>query len=85
MITCDEIIDVEAKFNDEETKTCLTNFSEGKATCKIQHFYILLAFLLITTALLIPASIYCYLRKYWAKHLLSFQITNNKPKKVMYQ
>ena len=49
---------------DEETKTILTNFYEKKATCKVQHFYILLAFLLITIALLIAVSIYCYLIKY---------------------
>ena len=39
-ITCNEIIDAEAKLNDEaksndeETKTCPTNFNEKKATCK---------------------------------------------------
>ena len=37
---------------DEETKSILTNFNERKATCKAQNFYILLAFLLITIALL---------------------------------
>ena len=63
-ITCNEIIDAEAKLNNEETKTCPTNFNEGKATCKTQNFCILLAFLLITIALLIPVSIYCYLIKY---------------------
>ena len=56
-ITCDEIIDAEAKLNDEETKTCSINFNEGKATCKTQHFCILLAFLIIIIALLIPVSI----------------------------
>ena len=40
------------------------NFNEKKATCKVQNFYILLAFLLITIALLIAVSIYCYLIKY---------------------
>ena len=46
----------------------------------MQNFYILLAFSLITIALLIAASIYCYLTKYQAKqnHLLPFQFTNNK-------
>ena len=64
-ITCDEIIEsydedaeAEAKSNDEanlyrKTKTILTNFNEKKATCKTQNFYILLAFLSITIALLI--------------------------------
>ena len=38
------------------------------------------AFLLITIALLIAVSIYCYLIKYRAKqkHLLPFQVTNNE-------
>ena len=49
---------------DKEIKTIATNFNEKKATCKIQNFYILLAFLLITIALFIAASIYCYLIKY---------------------
>ena len=39
-----EIIDAEAKSNDEETKTIPTNFNEKNITCKIQNFYILLAF-----------------------------------------
>ena len=46
----DEIIDAEAKSNDQETKTIPTNFNEKNITCKIQSFYILLAFLLITIA-----------------------------------
>ena len=59
-ITYDEIIES----NDEETKAVPTNFNEKKASCKTQIFYILLAFLLITIALLIAVSIYCYLIKY---------------------
>ena len=47
-ITSDEGIDS----YDEETESILTNFNESKATCKAQNFYILLAFLLITIALL---------------------------------
>ena len=45
----------------------------------MQNFYILLAFLLITTALLIAVSIYCYLIKYQIKqkHLFPFHDTNN--------
>ena len=62
MINCDDIIeaDTEAKLNDkakshdEETKT---NFNEQKAACKTQHIYILLAFLLITMALLLIITI----------------------------
>ena len=53
-----------AKSNDEETKT---SFNKKKGTCKTQNFYILVAFLLITIALLIAVSIYCYLIKYRAK------------------
>ena len=42
-ITCDEIIE---SF-DGETKTVQGNFNRKKATCKLQNFYILLAFLSI--------------------------------------
>ena len=48
------------------------NFNDKKAVCKIQNFYILIAFLIITIALLIAVSIYCYLINYQAKHLLPF-------------
>ena len=55
-------------------KTIPTNFNEEKVTCKTQNFYIPLAFLLITIALLIAVSIYCYLIKHRTKqkHLLPF-------------
>ena len=45
-----------------------------------QNFYISLGFLLITTALLIAISIYCYLIKDRSKqkHLSLFNITNDK-------
>ena len=59
-ITCDEIIES----YDEETQIIPTNFNEKKATCKMQNFYILLAFLLITIELLIAVSNHCYLIKY---------------------
>ena len=74
-ITCDEII-VSHK---EETKTISTIFNEDKATWKTQNSYILL-FLLITIVLLIAASIYYHLIKYWAKeeHLLPLLSTNNE-------
>ena len=39
-ITSDEVIE---SYN-EETKTIPTNFNEKNITCKIQNFYILLAF-----------------------------------------
>ena len=53
-IICDEVTDAdaEAKLNDE-TKTIPTNFNEKKTTCTMQNFYISLAFLLVTIALLI--------------------------------
>ena len=44
------------------------NLDEKKVICKTQNFYILLAFLLITVALLIAVSIYCYFMKYRIKH-----------------
>ena len=69
-IICDEVIDVDAKLspkNNDKTNTFLTNFNEKKPTCKTQNLYFLLRFLLITIALLIAVSIYCYLIKYQAK------------------
>ena len=67
---------------DDETKQISTNFNEEKTTCKLQNFYILVAFIIISIALMIAFSIYCYLIKYQAKqkHLLPFQFTNNKLK-----
>ena len=62
-IMCDEVIE---SYN-EESKTIPTNFIEKKAACQTQIFYVLLAYLLITIALLITVSIYCYLIKYRAK------------------
>ena len=72
LIMCDEIIEV--------TKTALTKTVRTKCTSK--HFYILLTFLLITIALLIAVSIYCYLIKYGAKqkHLLTYPDISNKLK-----
>ena len=64
VITCDEIIDVKE-----------TNFNEKNVTSKTQNFYILLGFLFITVTLLIAVSIYCYMIKYRAKHLLPFYDT----------
>ena len=57
VITYEQIIDAKAKSNDEKTKTVPTNFNQKNITCKTQSFYILLAFLLITIALLIGVSI----------------------------
>ena len=52
---------------DKETKPIPKSFNEEKVARKTQNFYILLAILLITMALLLAVSIYCYLNKYWAK------------------
>ena len=41
VIMCDEIMES----YDAETKTVSTSFNEKNVTCKIQKFYILLAFL----------------------------------------
>ena len=62
------------------------NFISKKKISKPKTFYMLLAFLLITIALLIAVSTYCYLIKYKAKqkHLLPFYIRNNKLKEVLY-
>ena len=80
-ITCDEVIE---SYN-KETKTISKKFNEKKATFKTQIFYILIVFLLITIALLIAVSIYCYLIKYRArqKHLLSFHNSNYELKQVL--
>ena len=52
VMMCDEIIEVETKLYVKKRKTNTTNFNEKNSTCKTQNFYILLAFLLVTTALL---------------------------------
>ena len=48
--------------------------------CETKSFYISLAFLLITVALLIAVSIYCYLIKHKVKQkrLLPFYVTKNE-------
>ena len=82
VIMCDEVIES----YDEETKLIPTNSNEKKPTYKMQNFYVLLAFLLITIALLIAVTIYCFLIKYQAKqkHLLPVHNTNNELKEVLY-
>ena len=59
-IICDEVIES----CNEEIKTIPASFGEKSIACKIQKVYILLAFLLITIALLIAVSIYHYLIEY---------------------
>ena len=70
-ITCDKII--------EEIKTVPTKRSST-------IFYILLAFLLNTVALLTAVSIYFCFIKYRAKqkYLLPYHITNKKLKEMLY-
>ena len=64
------------KLYDKETKTIPTN--EKKATCKTQNYNFLLAFVLITKALLIDVSVYSSVIKYQAKqkHLLPFHLAS---------
>ena len=88
-IICDELIDTyaEDKSNDKpRSNDKETNFNKKKATCKTQKFYVLLTFLLIIIVPLIAVSIYCYLIKYRTKqkHLIPFQLTNNKLKEIVY-
>ena len=75
LLIVNEVIDA-----DDETKTIPTTLNKKKVTCKTQNIYALLAFLLITTALLIAVSISCYLMKYRAKqkHLVPFHDTKLK-------
>ena len=75
-IMCDEI----------REETVPTNLNENKASCKTQIFYILLAFLSNTIALLIAVSIYCYMIKCRGKqkHLLPFRFSNNTLKEIIY-
>ena len=82
VITCKEIMESYG----EETKAIPTNFNGKIAIYKTQNFYVLLTFLLITIALLIVVSIYCYLIKYLLKqkHLLPFHDTINEIREVSY-
>ena len=73
-VTYDEVIES----YDGETKTISTNFDEKKGICKMQNFFSLLVFLLITIALLIAVSIYCYLTKYRAKQKIFITISRHK-------
>ena len=74
VIKCDKVIES----YEEEINTIPTNFNEKNVTRKTKSFYVLLAFLLITIALLITVSIYCYLIKYRVKNLVPFHNTSNK-------
>ena len=92
-IICNKVIDVDAKLSlkdskvslkddDDKTKTIPTNFNEKKVTCKRQNFHILLAFLLITIALLIAGSVYCYVIKYRVKQKLLLPLHDTKLKQA---
>ena len=71
---CDETIETKTV----PTKSISTKASLTKSTS--MDFYILLAFLLITIALLIAVSIYCFFIKYQTKQkpLLSCYYTTRK-------
>ena len=65
------------------TKTIPTSFNKKKVTCKIENFYSLPTFLVITVAVLINVSIYCYLGKQpKQKHLLPYYDNSNKLKEI---
>ena len=71
-------MDDSAIIHDEIINVKETDFNEETVTCKTQNFYILIVFLLLTIALLIAVSIYCYMIKDWGKHLLPFHDASNK-------
>ena len=74
VLMCNEIIE----------KTILMK-KKKKRIFRTQHFYMLFAVLLITIALLIAVSTYCYLIKYRAKqkHLLPFEVNNHELREVL--
>ena len=49
------------------TKTITKNLNKKKYSVKIEYSYILLAFSLVTTSLLLVISTYCYLIKHRSK------------------
>ena len=61
------------------TKTIPTNFNGKEVTFTTRNFYILLAFLLVTIALLTAVSVYCFHIKQKSKqnHLLPYRDTNS--------
>ena len=63
VITYDEIIDAVAKSYNKPTKTVPINFDEKKnVVCKMENFYIIFAFLLITISQLIIVRVIILLR-----------------------
>ena len=84
-VKCGEIKESYAKLSPKSgNKEAKTNFNQEKGACKTQNLYILLVFLLITIALLIAASIYCYLIKYRAKQKKIITISRHKIKTSLY-
>ena len=65
-------------------KSIPTNFNKKKVTCKTKNLYILLAFILVTIALLAVVDIHPCFLKYQAKHFFPFHFTNDKLEKVLY-
>ena len=47
LVTCDEIIDAIAKLYKESSKSIPINFTEKKATCKMDNLYILFVLFLL--------------------------------------
>ena len=83
VITYDEIKDADSlrgldSYHEETKAMFKANFNEKKQPVKRKIS--ILHFLLITIALLIAISIYCYLIKYWVKenHLLPFHVINDQ-------
>ena len=74
VISCDEIM--------EETKRTLTETVPTKTILLKSSFYILLAFLLTTIALMITVSIFLIKQRAKQKYLLPYDITNNKLKEI---
>ena len=70
----------------KKQKQLQQDLMKKNAICKTKNFYILIGFLLITIALLMAVSIYCYLIKYKTKqkHSLPFNVTNTELKGVLY-
>ena len=75
-LTCDEIL--------KEKKTVRTNFNETDIICETKIFYNLLAFLLITVALLIDDRFYWHLIRYRGKKIITILHHKQELKEVIY-
>ena len=65
-------------------ETVRTNFNETDIICETKIFYNLLAFLLITIALLIDDRFYCYLIRYRGKEIITILHHKQELKEVIY-